>query len=192
MKSNQALARFITVRQRKGGECKLNITNDEFAQLIERYEKLVFTICYQMVRDYQEAQNLAQDTFFSAYQHIETCPPESYKPWLARIATNKAKDYLKSAYMRRVVVSADESFEKIAAPGTPDQIFVVSETEEHIRKQIDSLQEPYHKASVLYFIEEKDVDEISHQLGRPKKTVQTQIYRARLMLQQRLKEERQA
>ncbi|WP_312641924.1 RNA polymerase sigma factor [Hydrogenoanaerobacterium sp.] len=167
------------------------MTNEEFAQLIERYEKLVFTICYQMVRDYHEAQNLAQDTFFSAYQHIDSCPPESYKPWLARIATNKAKDYLKSAYMRRVIVSGDEQFSDIPVKETPDQIYIASETEQNIRDKIEALKEPYLKVSVLYFIEEKNVEEISQLLSRPKKTVQTQIYRAKVLLQQLIKEERQ-
>ena len=37
----------------------------------DRYEKLVFTVCFQMVRDYQEAQNLSQETFLSAFRNID-------------------------------------------------------------------------------------------------------------------------
>ncbi|MEG2874885.1 MAG: sigma factor, partial [Hydrogenoanaerobacterium sp.] len=47
------------------------MTNEEFTQLVTRYEKLVFTICYQMVRDYGEAENLTQEAFFSAYKSID-------------------------------------------------------------------------------------------------------------------------
>ena len=73
------------------------MTNEKFQEMVEQYEKLVFTICYQLVRDYHEAQNLAQDAFVSAYAHIDTVTEDNLKAWLARIATNKAKDYLKSA-----------------------------------------------------------------------------------------------
>ena len=36
---------------------------DEFEKVVRQYEKLVFTVCYQLVRDYHEAQNLTQETF---------------------------------------------------------------------------------------------------------------------------------
>lgn len=167
------------------------MTNEEFGGFVEQYEKLVFTICYQMVRDYHEAQNLAQDTFFSAFRKIDSCSPENYKPWLARIASNKAKDFLKSAYVRRVTADDGEQLACIPTDLTPDRLYITSETEQYIHDQIRSLHEPYLKVSVLYFIEEKNVDEISQLLERPKKTVQTQLYRAKVMLQELLKEERQ-
>ena len=50
-----------------------SMTTEKFKTLICQYEKLVFTICYQMVRDYQEAENLTQETFVSAFTHIDSC-----------------------------------------------------------------------------------------------------------------------
>lgn len=82
-----------------------NMTSDEFSQLVRQYERLVYTICYQFTKDHQLAEDLAQETFLSAYTHRDDCPPGSYKPWLARIATNKAKDYLKSRPSRRPAIS---------------------------------------------------------------------------------------
>ena len=84
------------------------MTQREFSQFVAQYEKLVFTICYQFVKDYHEAQNLSQETFLSAYRHIDSYQGDNYKPWIARIATNKAKDYLNSAYHRRVMLADDE------------------------------------------------------------------------------------
>ena len=43
------------------------MTNEKFKALVEQHERLVFTICYQLVQDYHEAQNLAQETFVSAF-----------------------------------------------------------------------------------------------------------------------------
>lgn len=165
------------------------MTNDEFTIFVEKYERLVFSICHQLVRDYGEAQNLTQDTFFSAYRSIDNCRPESYKPWLARIATNKARDYLKSAYMRRTVIGDEKLFEALEAGEPPDEIYVASETEQNIHTKIEALEEPYKKVSVLYFMDEKNVNEISDILKRPKKTVQTQLYRAKFLLQKMLGEE---
>ncbi|MEI3014287.1 MAG: sigma factor-like helix-turn-helix DNA-binding protein [Ruthenibacterium lactatiformans] len=45
------------------------------------------------------------------------------------------------------------------------------------------MKEPYHQAAVLFFLEEKSVDEIAAALRRPLKTVHTQIYRAKQLLQ---------
>ena len=56
------------------------MTQREFSQFVTKYEKLVFTICYQFVKDYHEAQNLSQETFLSAYRHIDTYQGDNYKP----------------------------------------------------------------------------------------------------------------
>lgn len=84
---------------------------------MQQYERLVYTICYQFVKDPQLAEDLCQETFLSAYTHRMDCPPDSYKPWLARIAANKAKDYLKSAYRRRVSASEDDALAALARTG---------------------------------------------------------------------------
>lgn len=166
------------------------MTNEKFKSLVEQYQRLVFTVCHQLVPDYHEAQNLTQDTFVAAYAHIDTVREENLRAWLARIATNKAKDYLKSAYNRRVSLSEDISeLDIIRTEESPERLYLSGESADYIRQTILDLKEPYHKVSVLFFLEEKTVEEISELLSRPKKTVQTQLYRARSMLQNQLKEE---
>ncbi len=166
--------------------------NEDFAQLVRRYERLVYTICYQFVKDPQLAEDLAQETFLSAYTHRGDCPPDSYKPWLARIAANKAKDYLKSAYRRRVTASEDDAMDALTHTGgdpPPEELAITRDEAARARDAILALKEPYHQAAVLFFLEEKDVGEIAAALGRPPKTVHTQIYRARVMLRDALKGE---
>ena len=159
------------------------MTQREFSQFVTQYEKLVFTICYQFVKDYHEAQNLSQETFLSAYRHIDSYQGDNYKPWIARIATNKAKDYLNSAYSRRVMLASSEedSVEDMASMRAadfseqPDEAYIQKEGSNAIEQMIRSL-------------EEKDTQEIAQILGRPKKTVETQLYRARAILQKQIKE----
>ena len=74
------------------------MNSTEFSRLMQQYQGLVYTVCFQLVRDPDTAQDLAQETFLAAWIHLERCPPECEKQWLARIAANKAKDHLKSAY----------------------------------------------------------------------------------------------
>ena len=163
--------------------------NGREAEFVGQYEKLVFTVCFQMVRDYQEAQNLAQETFLAAYRSIDRCPPEHYKPWICRIATNKAKDHLKSAYARRVSAPGEEALDALPAQGSPEEAFLAEEGEARIQERIRALPEPYHKVSILYFLEEKPVEDIATLLNRPKKTVQTQLYRAKQILREQLGKE---
>ena len=81
------------------------MTEQAFEAMVRQYEKLVYTVCCQLVHDHQLAEDLSQETFVSAYLHMESCPPGAEKPWLCRIAVNKAKDHLKSAYSRRMAVT---------------------------------------------------------------------------------------
>ena len=57
------------------------MTKEQFGVVVEQYQKLVYTICYQMVRDHFEAQNLAQETFLAAFTHIDRCREEEMKRW---------------------------------------------------------------------------------------------------------------
>ena len=63
-----------------------------------------------------------------------------------------------------------------------DSITIASDEAQAIADEIRALKEPYHKVSVMFFLEEKSVEEISNALGRPPKTVHTQLYRAKQML----------
>ena len=62
----------------------------EFEELMKQYQNLVFTVCYQLVEDYQEAQNLTQETFLAAYRFVDNCEGKHIRPWLCRVAANKA------------------------------------------------------------------------------------------------------
>ena len=156
---------------------------------MEAYEKLVFTVCYRLVGNYHDAQNLTQDTFIAAFNHIGEMDGTNIKGWLVRIASNKSKDLLKSAYYRRVSIMEDSSeLDILREEMSPERILIEGETGEIIRQSIVSLPEPYHDVAVLFFLEEISVEAIATRLSRPKKTVQSQLYRAKLKLRDELRE----
>lgn len=173
-------------RARGGGPVCRDMASLDISEMIARYEKLVYTICYQFTKDHSLAQDLTQETFISAFTHMSSCPEDAQRPWLARIATNKAKDYLKSAYHRRVAPTEDDSLDarpatvSYAAPA--EDITLAKDAALRIKDKILALKEPYLQVSRLYFLEECTMEEIANRLERPLKTVHTQIYRAKQML----------
>lgn len=170
------------------------MTNAEFSRLVSQYQGLVYTVCYQLVQNHETAQDLAQDTFLAAYTHIDACPPEHYKPWLARIAANKAKDHLKSAWCRKVGLPGEDALPETPRPGAPpappgpEQEILDKAGAEAIADLVRGLRQPYGPVARMYFLEERTVEEIAAALGRPVKTVHTQLYRARHILQRQIEE----
>lgn len=169
------------------------MTNLQFSKIVTQYQALVYTVCYQLVQDHQLAEDLTQETFLAAYTHMDSCPTERYKPWLIRIASNKATDHLRSAWHRKVTAPGEEGLTLLPREGpstvpSPEELTLSESEAEAIRAMVQGLKEPYLSVSQLYFLEEKTVDEIALLLRRPKKTVSTQLYRAKLLLQQTIKE----
>lgn len=166
------------------------MTENQFADMVTQYERLVYTICYQFTKNHHTSQDLAQETFLSAYAHRDTCQTDSAKAWIARIATNKAKDYLKSAYNKRVYADGDAISEEkrpmYVREESPADVLCENEGRNAIVTTIGQLKEPYNRVAVLYFVRDYSVDEIASELSRPKRTIQTQIYRAKRQLQNSL------
>ena len=163
------------------------LTSEQFSQLVGTYERLVYTVCRQMVKDPAAAEDLCQETFLSAWQHRGACPTGYEKQWLARIATNKAKDFLQSAYERHTVRSEPDELTEIARAGPEPEDEAISAIEaQAIRELILALREPYRAPCVLFFLEGNSAEETAKRLRRPEKTVRTQIRRAQQMLREQI------
>ncbi len=158
-----------------------------FERMMEQYQGLVYTICLQLTHDHQQAQDLAQETFVSAWLNLEKCDEKGERAWLCRIAANKAKDYLRSAAVRKVVVCESETFAYIPQTGdSTEQMLENDEGCDNIRRQIGSLSEPYRSVCTAVFLQGLSQTEAANRLHLPVQTVRTQIYRGRRMLQKRL------
>lgn len=165
------------------------MNDQEFTKLVRQYNKLIFTVCQRFVKDYQEAENLTQDTFLTAFRAIDGFIGDNYKPWLVRIAANKCKDYLKSAYYRTTEPAEQETLEQIQDESAVYEEVEAADRIAMVRRACDQLPDPYREVALLHFIEDRSFDEIAQRLDRPLKTVQTQGYRARDKLRKMLKEE---
>ena len=158
------------------------MTTLEFSVMVQKYQSLVYTVCHQLVPDAGDAQDLTQETFLAAWRAIDRCPPGFEKQWLARIASNKAKDYL------RVNTPGDDILAlEGAPPGTqPEQQVLNALGEEELTAMILDLREPYRTPCRLVLLEQHTMAEAAQLCGRPPKTVEAQIYRAKKMLAQQI------
>ena len=152
--------------------------------MVQKYQALVYTVCHQLVPDEGEAQDLTQETFLAAWRAIDRCPQGFEKQWLARIAANKAKDYLRSAWVRRVNTPGDEVLALEGAPPgyDPEQQVLDALGEEELTRMILALREPYRTPCRLVLLEQHTAAQAAKLCGRPEKTVSAQLSRARKML----------
>ena len=125
----------------------------------------------------------------SAYRSLNTFDGENEKAWLCRIAVNKCTDYLKSAKRRSEPMDLADMPELQSRDGLPEQEAYEKSVRNTLLAFCRDLKDPYGEVAVLYFHEENSPEEIAKKLHRKLKTVQTQIYRVRSMLQEMYRKE---
>ena len=163
---------------------------ENFIELIQQYQNLVFSICLKLTGDYFAAEDLAQETFIAAYQHRDEFDGQNEKAWLCRIASNKCIDYRKAA-ARRIVPTTEEELPEnsLIDRNEPLQKVLNQEVLEKFKECCNALPPPYHIIALQHFLEGRSAKEIAEQLGMNVHTVQTQIYRAREKLKKSLRKE---
>lgn len=151
--------------------------------MIDTYQNLIYSICYKIVKDYFDAEDLAQETFLSAYKHLSTFDRQYEKAWLCRIATNKCLDFIKRSD-RQSIPTEDEYFlSRTDREPSPEENILEREVKEQLSIRCNKLKSPYKEIAMDYFYHELSAAEIAANSGKNIKTVQTQIYRARALLQ---------
>lgn len=164
-------------------------SNEIISRLIKEYQNLIFSICLRHVGDYFIAEDLTQETFISAYTHLDTFNGENEKAYLARIASNKCIDYLRSAGRRMIATPEEEMPEESSERDELINSVMNKEILANIQEVVDNLPPPYREVARLYFVEDRSAKEIAFELSTPLKTVQTRIYRARDLVKAKIRKE---
>lgn len=157
-------------------------------ELMDQYQNLILSVCYKLTQDYFAAQDLTQETFLSAYQHLNHFDGKNEKAWLCRIASNKCVDYLRQAQRKQIPTQKEEM--ELIQPGTdcglvtnePEQKVLEKDVRQELLRNCRRLKSPYDEIAYQYFYLECPVEEIAKSQKKNKKTIQTQIYRARELL----------
>jgi RNA polymerase sigma-70 factor (ECF subfamily) len=151
--------------------------------LIDTYQNLIYSICYKIVRDYFDAEDLVQESFISAYKHLSTFDRQHEKAWLCRIATNKCLDYLKRSDRHSIPTGEEYFVTQTDNTPSPEESVLELEIKKQLAERCNKLKPPYREIALDYFYSELSAAEIAANTGKNLKTVQTQIYRARALLQ---------
>lgn len=168
---------------------------DAFGEIVEIYKNSVYQLCYRMIGNQHEAEDLAQEAFLRAYVNIKSFNQElKFSTWLFRIATNLCIDRIrkkKPDYYLDAEVSGTEGLTMYSQipSGTPlpESQLESLELHETVQKEILKLPEKYRTVIVLKYIEELSLNEISEILDLPLGTVKTRIHRGREALRQQLR-----
>src|SRR5574341_148727 len=109
-----------------------------FGALIAKHQKAVFNVALRMVKDYQDAQDLAQAVFVKAYEKLDTFDAgHKFFSWVYRMAVNESLNFIKR---RRRLEKLDESAEYAAGDQTPAEDYEESEMSRNIQNALMDLE----------------------------------------------------
>ncbi len=160
-----------------------------FSILVERHQGLVYTVVYRMIKNKEQAEEVAQDTFVKAYTSLSRYRGDAkFSTWLYTIAYRKSLDAIKSA--KRMMTS--ELIEEISEGDIELVTDALMYLQAQERKKIiaDSIMKlPEDEAAIvtLYYFEEKSIKEIVEIVDLTADNVKIKLYRSRKKLYSILK-----
>lgn len=159
-----------------------------FELLMEKYRRKIGRLLSRMVRDPEEVEDIAQETFIKAYRALPQFRGDAaFYTWLYRIAVNTAKNYLAARNRNMLTVSDvmgdDEEVgeERHVAPDidTPDAQLLSKQIAYAVNEAVEALPEELRTAITLREIEGMSYEDIATFMGCPIGTVRSRIFRAR-------------
>ncbi|WP_241507264.1 RNA polymerase sigma factor [Aquimarina sediminis] len=155
-----------------------------FSVLVERYQGLVYTVVYRMLKNKEQAEEVAQDSFIKAFKSLSKYRGDAkFSTWLYTIAYRKSLDAIKVS--KRMITS--ELIEEVSEGEIERVSDALNYLQEKERKKIISdsiLKLPEEEAAIvtLYYFEEKSVKEIVEIVGLTADNVKIKLYRSRKKL----------
>jgi RNA polymerase sigma-70 factor (ECF subfamily) len=164
--------------------------HEAFGQLIDRHASTIVNLAYRMVGNHAEAEDLAQDTFLTAFKALATFRADSkFSTWLYRIAVNKCKDWLRAKRpgQGRYDVDANEALDLyVVEERTPEQLLLQQQVGQELERAIQRLPPLYREAFVLKHVEGLSYEEMEEILGVNGDTLKMRVYKGRLQLSREL------
>ncbi|WP_060205522.1 RNA polymerase sigma factor SigW [Sporosarcina koreensis] len=167
---------------------------DAFEEIVTMFQHRLYHVCYRMLGNSQEAEDIAQEAFVRAYVNIHTYDQKrKFSTWLFRIATNLCIDRIRKKkpdyYLDATVPGTDglNMYSQIAAQGDlPEEEVERMEEQDRVQYEIGRLPEKYRTVIILRYMEELPLQEISDILELPLGTVKTRVHRGREALRKQM------
>ena len=157
---------------------------DAFEVLVRRHEKTIFNLVYRMLGDYDDAIEVSQEVFLSAYRAIGQFRGDAnFSTWLYRIALNHATTRRRSNNSRQHRTAPIEDMELIrdSQPG-PAETLEKKEMQERVQLALNKLAPEDAAVILLRDLQDVPYDEVARLLEIPVGTVKSRLHRARQAL----------
>ena len=153
-----------------------------FAEIIERYQRPVYAVAFSGVRDRALADDIAQDAFLIAWRRLDELRDMRRLPaWLCGIARNLARDARKR--LRRETL---DDTDRVVTTTTPYDAMTEAESERTLAAALGQVPDVYREPLVLYYYEERSVEDVARSLGITAATTNKRLSRGRQYLAERV------
>jgi len=165
---------------------------DAFGEIVKRWERKIFALCFGMLVREDEAKDAAQETFIAAYRNLKNFRGDAkVSSWLHRIAVNqclttKRRQKTRSESFLDDEHNADEKFFVAPSRQMPSRTSEQNERLFLVRQAVGSLPEDLREVIVMKEFEEMTFQEISDALELPLSTVKSRLYTALKQLRMKL------
>jgi len=172
-----------------------NGSRTAFSTLVKRYEEKVFYLAYDLVGDYDDAKDLAQDVFIRVYKKLDQFQARSkFSTWIYRITVNMAMDRhrMKNRYATQsldhsmIEIDRMDMNKKFNTEKADDKV-LQHEQHEHIQQALEKLSDNQKTAAILKYYHQKSSREIAEIMGCSESTARIHVFRALKNLQKHLK-----
>jgi RNA polymerase sigma-70 factor (ECF subfamily) len=155
--------------------------NENFERLMRESYRLVYQVAYSVLGNAADAEEVAQDTFLTAYRKFDSLRDgDKFRPWVARASWRTALNYRRGA--TRAMGRDGAWAARAAASETPESQALEREFEVRLRAQVELLPEKLKSVVLLIGVEEMDVRTAAAILGIPEGTVRSRLHLARRQL----------
>lgn len=166
------------------------VSEEEYVRYASLYMDMVLRIAVNYCKEFSDAEDITQDVFLKLYEtRTDFADDEHVKRWLIRVTVNDCKNYLASAWRRRMQPMEFQKIESVleTAGGNSEGVSEEDAETEALFEAVATLPEKYRSVVHLYYYEDYPVKEIARILQKKETTIQTRLMRARKMLKKQLK-----
>ena len=168
---------------------------DSFSDLIDLYKNYIFAIILNFIKDYNEVENVAQEVCLQIYVSLPNYDQQNFKGWIGRIATNKSIDWLrrkKAKFNDQILEEGVLESLPVDLKDNPESLLVEKEKKEELFKALNSIPEIYRETLKKFYFEEKSYEAIAKEEDVTTKTIASRLYRAKILLKEKWREEDEA
>jgi RNA polymerase sigma-70 factor, ECF subfamily len=166
----------LLVQRCRGGDRRA------FETLVDRYQKPVFNAALRMLRNPEDARDVAQTVFLKVFEHLADYDPKfRFYSWIYRIALNESINVLDRRHRHEPIVGDEVDDRR----GAEDEIGSM-QTGVRVQRALMSIKPEYRSVIVLKHFLDLSYEDIGQVLGLPEKTVKSRLFTARQLLKDAL------